>query len=150
MGAHATHVLALKKRLGEHLAGRVSAGSAQVNVIGRFHELLMAEFPVHETQFQERTVRETNLREQVGVTIVGVWERGELHPPTPDYRLLPSSVPVVIGTEEQIQELDEILVIYDANPSPVIVIGGGKVGRSAAHALKPATCACTLWSGTRP
>ena len=132
----ATHVLALKKRLGEHLAGRVSAGSARVNVIGRFHELLMAEFPVHETPFQGRTVRETNLREQVGVTIVGVWERGELHPPTPDYRLLPSSVPVVIGTEEQIQELDEILVIYDANPSPVIVIGGGKVGRSAARALK--------------
>ena len=81
-------------------------------------------------------MREANLREEIGVTIVGVWERGVLHPPTPEYRLLPSSVPVVIGTAEQIQELDEVLVIYDANPSPVIVIGAGKVGRSAAHALK--------------
>jgi Trk K+ transport system NAD-binding subunit len=132
----ATHVLPLKRRLGEHLAGRVSAGSARANVIGKFHDLLLAEFPVHETPFQGRTVRETNLREEIGITIVGVWERGVLHHATPDYRLQPSCVPVVIGTAEQIQELDEVLVIYDANPSPVLVIGGGKVGRSAADALK--------------
>ena len=132
----ATHVLPLKQRLGEHLAGRVSAGSARANVIGKFHDLLLAEFPVHETPFQGRTIRETNLRAEIGVTIVGVWERGVLHPAHPDYRLLPSCMPVVIATAQQIQELDEVLVIYDANPNPVIVIGGGKVGRSAARALK--------------
>jgi Trk K+ transport system NAD-binding subunit len=46
------------------------------------------------------------------------------------------SVPVAIGTPAQIQELNETLVIYDANPNPVLIIGGGKVGRSAARALK--------------
>ena len=132
----ATHVLPLKQRLGEHLAGRVSAGSARATVIGKFHNFLLAEFPVHQTPFQGRTVRETNLREAIGVTIVGVWERGVLHHATPEYRLQPTCVPVVIGTAEQIQELDEVLVIYDANPSAVLVIGGGKVGRSAAGALK--------------
>ena len=132
----ATQVLPLKQRLGEHLAGRVSAGSARANVIGKFHDLLLAEFPVHNTPFQGRTIRETNLREAIGVTIVGVWESGTLRPTHPDYRLLPSCMALVIGTAQQIQELDEVVVIYDANPNPVIVIGGGKVGRSAARALK--------------
>lgn len=130
------HVLPLKRRLGEHLAGRVSAGSARANVIGKFEDLILAEFPAHGTPFQGRRIRETNLREAIGVTIVGAWERGVLRPVGPDYVLDSTCVAVVIGTPEQIQELDEVLVIYDANPNPVIVIGGGKVGRSAARALK--------------
>ncbi|HUF74900.1 MAG TPA: NAD-binding protein [Longimicrobiales bacterium] len=132
----ATHVLPLKRRLGEHLANRASALSAHANVIGRFHDLLLAEFPVHNTPLQGKTIRDTRLREFTGVTIVGVWDHARLKPARPDLELTPQCVPVVIGTAAQIEELNEILVIYDANPSPVLVIGGGKVGRAAASALK--------------
>ena len=132
----ATHVLPLKQRLGEQLANRVSAGTAHANLIGRFHDLVLAEFPVHYTPLQGRSIRETRLREFTGVSIVGVWERGRLHPARPDLELSPLSVPVVIGTPQQIEELNEVLVIYDANPNPVLVIGGGKVGRAAAWALR--------------
>ena len=48
----------------------------------------------------------------------------------------PLTVPVAIGTSEQIAALDEVLAIYDANPNPVLILGGGKVGRAAAAALK--------------
>lgn len=132
----ATHVLPLKQRLGEHLANRVSAVSARANVIGRFHDLLLAEFPVHNTPLEGKTIRDTRLREFTGLTIVGVWDQARLHPADPELELGPLSVPVVIGTPAQVQELDEVLVIYDANPSPVLIIGGGKVGRSAARALE--------------
>jgi len=132
----ATHVLPLKQRLGEHLANRASAMSAHANVIGRFHDLLLAEFPVHNTPLQGKTVRDTRLREFTGVTIVGVWDHARLAPARPDLTLTPHCVPVVIGTSEQIEELNEVLVIYDANPHPVLVIGGEKVGRAAALALK--------------
>ena len=132
----ATHVLPLIHQLGEHLANRVSAGTSRANVIGKFHHLLLAEFPVHDTPFQGRTIRDTRLREFIGATIVGVWERGRFHPARPDLELSPLSVPVVIGTSEEISELDEVLVIYDANPNPVLIVGGGKVGRAAAAALK--------------
>jgi Trk K+ transport system NAD-binding subunit len=132
----ATHVLPLIHQLGEHLANRVSAGTSRANVIGKFHHLLLAEFPVHNTPFQGRTIRDTRLREFTGVTIVGVWERGRFLTPRPDLELSPLSVPVVIGTPEQISELDEVLVIYDANPNPVLILGGGKVGQAAAVALK--------------
>jgi len=132
----ATHVLPLIHKLGEHLANRVSTGTSRANVIGKFHHLQLAEFPVHNTPFQGRTIRETRLREFTGTTIVGVWEHGRFLPSSPDLELSPLSVPVVIGTPEQIAELDEVLVIYDANPNPVLVLGGGKVGRAAAAALK--------------
>lgn len=132
----ASHVLPLTHQLGEHLANRVSAGSAHANVIGKFHDLVIVEFPVHDTPFQGKTIRETRLREFTGVTIVGVWDRGHLHPARPDLQLSPLSVPVAIGTREQIEELNTVLVIYDANPNPVLVIGGGKVGRAASRALK--------------
>ncbi len=132
----ATHVLPLKQRLGEHLANRVSAGSCHANVIGEFHDLQLVEFPVHNTPLQNRTVRDIGLREYTGVTMVGVWDHGRFHPASPDRELSPMSVPVAIGTPAQIEDLNEILVIYDANPNPVLIIGGGKVGRSAARALK--------------
>ena len=132
----ATHVLPLIHQLGEHLANRVSAGTSHANVIGKFHHLLLAEFPVHNTPFQGRTIRDTRLREFTGATIVGVWERGRFLPSRPDLELSPLSVPVVIGTPEQISELDEVLLIYDPNPNPVLIVGGGKVGRAAAVALK--------------
>ena len=132
----ATHVLPLKRLLGEHLANRVSAGTAHANVIGRFNNLLLAEFPVHNTPFQGRTIEETRLREYTEVTIAGVWDKGRFHPARPDLELSSLCVPVGIGKPRSIEELNEMLVIYDANPNPVLVIGGGKVGRSAARALK--------------
>jgi Trk K+ transport system NAD-binding subunit len=132
----ATHVLPLTHQLGEHLANRVTSGTTHANVIGKFHDLLLAEFPVHNTPFQGRTIRDTRLREFTGATIVGVWERARFLPSRPDLELSPLSVPVAIGTPEQIAQLDEVLVIYDANPNPVLIVGGGKVGRAAAAALK--------------
>ncbi|MDH3206031.1 MAG: NAD-binding protein [Gemmatimonadota bacterium] len=132
----ANHVLQLPVQLGEHLANRASAGTAHVNRIGACHGLLLGEFPVHNTPLQNRSIRETALADFTGVHIVAVWEHGRLLPPDPDVVLTPLAVPVVVGTIDQMRELDEILVIYDANPSPVLVIGGGKVGRAAAQSLK--------------
>jgi Trk K+ transport system NAD-binding subunit len=134
--AGATQVIPLKKRLGAQLANRVNAGHAEAHVIGEFEELLIAEFPVHRTPLANKTVRETKLREVLGISIVGVWERGAFSTARGDRKLTESSVPVVIGTPEQIQSLNELLVIYDANPNPTLVLGGGAVGCAAASALK--------------
>lgn len=132
----ATHVVPLKRRLGEHLANRVTAGNSQAMVIGSYHDLLLAEFPVHNTPMAGRTIRETRLREATGVSIVGVWEHGRLQPARPDRVLTSMCVPVVVGTADQVAALDELLIIYDVNENPVLVIGGGKVGRAVTRALK--------------
>ncbi|MDA8019176.1 MAG: NAD-binding protein [Thermoanaerobaculia bacterium] len=134
--AGADHVIPLKRRLGEQLANRVGAGHAQSQLVGRFENLLIAEFPVHKTPLAGRTIRETKLRQVLGINVVAVWERGRLLPAHADLELTDSSVPVVVGTQEQMLELDTLLVIYDVNLNPVLVLGGGKVGTAAARALR--------------
>lgn len=130
------HVLPLRRQLGEQLANRVNAGHARTHIIGNFHDLQIGEFPVHNTPLTGRTIRETRLREAVGVSIVGVWEGGRFHPPHSDLRLTDASVPVVVGGREKIQALDELLVIYATNYNPVLIVGGGKVGRAAGRTLR--------------
>ena len=132
----ATHVLPIKQKLGEQLANRVNAGHAEVHTLGRYRELVIGEFPVHRTPLVGRTLRDLELRRRIGVSVVGVWERGRFEPARPDQVLTENSVPVVVGTAAQIAELDALLVIYDTNYEATLVIGGGKVGRAAAQALK--------------
>lgn len=132
----ATHVLPLKQKLGELLASRVNVGGASSHVVGRFKDLLIAEFVVHGTSFVGQTLKETRLRETTGANVVAVWDHGHLQPVTADTRLTEFSVPVVIGTEEQVRILEGLNGVADRRMRPVLVIGGGKVGRAAARALK--------------
>jgi len=134
--AGADFVIPLRRRLGEQLANRVNAGHAQTHPIGSFRNLIIAEFPVLNTPLAGKTIRETRLRDLMGVTIVAVWEHAALKPASPDLTLSDQALPVVIGTRRQLQELDELLYIYDTNWNPVIVIGGGTVGKSATEALR--------------
>ncbi len=122
------HVLPLKLRLGEHLANRVNAGHLHCHVVGQMGDLLIAEFPVHNTPLVGRSLRDAQLRDSFGLNVVAVWERGCMVPVTPDIILADGSFPVVMGSREQINNLDTYLVIYNNNFNPVLVIGGGQVG----------------------
>jgi Trk K+ transport system NAD-binding subunit len=132
----ATHALHLKRKLGEYLATRVALGRRRAHLIGSFRDVLIAEFTVQNTPLPGLTLRETKLRETTGVSVVGVWERARLSPATPGLRLNEHSVPVVIGDREQMAALERLLAEGKANYHPVVIIGGGKVGRAAARALR--------------
>ena len=129
-------VLPLKRMLGEQLANRVNGGHAQAHVIGRYRELVFAEFSTHGTPLVGRTIADSRLREIAGVSVLGVWDRSRILPARPDLVFKDMSMPVVAGSREAIERLNEYLYIYDTNPNPVIVLGGGKVGRAAARSLK--------------
>ena len=132
------YVLALHQKLGARLAGRVNAGHAQCHVIGNIRDLLVADFTVHNTPFVGRTIADSGLEKAAGIKIIAVWEHGRLTAAHPETRLTKESVAVVVGTAEQLLELDTLLVIYNTNYSPALVIGGGKVGCATARALKGA------------
>ena len=140
----ASQVLPLKQQLGEQLASRVAVGTPQAHRIGRFEDLVFAEFPIHATTLPGRTIRDTRLRALTGLNIVAVWERGRLLPAGPDTVLSDHSVPVIVGTEEQLTELDALFVIYRHNENPVLIIGGGKVGCATARALRERDTAVTI------
>lgn len=133
--AGANHVLLIKRKLGEHLAGRAAAGRAHAQVVGRFGELLLAELPVHGTALSGQMVRDTDIRERTGLNIVGCWKRGHLGPAQAHTVLEEHMVVVVAGSADQVAALDALLEGAQQYGNRVLVIGGGRVGRSAARAL---------------
>ena len=131
----ADHVLPVKRWLGEQLANRVNAQHAKSHPIGQYEDLLIAELPVHNTPLVSKTIRETDLRRELGISIVAIWKKGRLKPARSHERLTDDSVLVIIGREDQLQQIDDQFHDYDVNPNPVLVIGGGRVGAAAAQAL---------------
>jgi voltage-gated potassium channel len=71
----ATTVLALKHQLGAYLANRVDAGRREAHAVGEFRTLQTAELPARDTPFAGRSVRETKLRQQTGVSVAW-WDSG--------------------------------------------------------------------------
>ena len=133
----ANYVLPLKNLLGQKLANRINVGKNRANIIGKFNKWQVAELSVQDTQFEGLRLFETNIRENSGVNIVGVWQNGKLQPPTSDMILSESCVAVGVGTRRQIEKLNNLIKTkYEPNDDAVLIIGGGKVGRAAGRALK--------------
>jgi voltage-gated potassium channel len=132
----ATSVLPLKHQLGAYLANRIDVGQPEAHVVGEFGRLQIAELPAHDTPFVGVRVRDTRLRQQTGVSVVGFWERGKLRPAYPQTEIQSGSVLVIAGTAPQIAALNALLPKGEARVPPVLVIGAGKVGQAAAQALK--------------
>lgn len=132
----ATNVLPLKHRLGEHLANRISVGEKRAHEIGKFGNWRVVEFTVHRTKLSGKKIRDTRIREKTGANIIGVWERGHLLPANPEAVLSDFSVPLGVGTPAQIEKLEQMLKTDKPEPKSVLILGGGKVGRAAAEALR--------------
>jgi Trk K+ transport system NAD-binding subunit len=133
--AGSSHVLQLREMLGASLARRVIGGDAMTHVIGQFDELLIAEANALRTPLVGRTLRENRLS-ALGVSVVGVWERGRFEPAQPDTLISNNTVLVLAGSAEQLQNYDEHFAIYNVSGAPTVIIGGGRVGRSTARALQ--------------
>jgi Trk K+ transport system NAD-binding subunit len=82
-----------------------------------------------------KTLRESNLREKVGVTVIGIWDRGNFEPARADTQIRDDSVLVLAGTRESLFRYDELFCIYNVANAPVVILGGGRVGRATARAL---------------
>jgi voltage-gated potassium channel len=134
--AGSSHVLQLTEMLGRSLARRTVAGDIRTNVIGQFGELLISEAPVSGTPIVGRTLGDGWLRTATGLTVVGIWQRGTFHPPDPHEVLDPTDVLVLAGSAEQLFRFTELTAIYNLPDAPVLILGGGRVGRAAARALR--------------
>ncbi|HKU40689.1 MAG TPA: NAD-binding protein, partial [Polyangiales bacterium] len=132
--AGANRAIALRRHLGEHLASRVSVGNIRSHAVGRYRDLVIAEFPIRHTLVAGKTLAESQIRSRTGVTVPAIAKRGTLLPGLPDTVLREDCIGVAVGREEQVAALDALL--GEGASGPVLVIGGGKVGRNAARALK--------------
>lgn len=134
--AGADHVIQLGKMLGSSLSRRISGQDSRVHVVGRFDKLVVAEATAYKTPLVGKTIRESKLRDEFGINVVGIWERGELIRPNPDTPIHEESVLLMAGSLEQLRTYDEYMAIYHASDKPVIIIGAGRVGRGTAEAFE--------------
>jgi len=136
--AGSTHVFPFTRMLGRALARRVLGVSMKANVVGRFDDLLIAEAPAMRTWLQGKTLAQSRVRQTTGVNVVGVWEHGQFITPTADTLIGESTVLVLAGTESQLEGFDRSIGLKTGqtpHKGPVVVLGGGRVGRSVADAL---------------
>lgn len=134
--AGSNNVLHMGNLLGRSLSRRTLGQDARVHTIGRLGDVVIAEATAHDTPFVGQTLRETQLREKLGINIVGIWERGNFLGAHPDTLISDHSVLMMAGSVKQLRKYDELVGIYGVNEEPVIIIGGGRVGRAAAYHLK--------------
>ncbi len=134
--AGSSKVYQFSRMLGRSLARRVLGVSMHANIIGRFSDMLIAEAPAMRTPLEGKSLVESRLRENIGVNVVGLWERGKFLAPLPDTRITSDTVLVLAGSEKQLAKYDEIYGIYNLSFAPVLILGGGRVGRAAAESLE--------------
>lgn len=134
--AGSSRILRLEELMGQSLGRRTIGGDATAHVIGQFDSLLIAEANVIGTPLVGKTLRESKLREIAGITVLGTWDRGEFKVAGPDTPITSHTVLVLAGSGSQLQKYDELFCIYQSKEGPVIIIGGGRVGRATGRALE--------------
>ena len=134
--AGSSYVIQLGEMMGQALARRIIGVDARAHVIGEFGDLLVAEATAAGTPLVGRTLAESNLREHTGLNVIGLWKRGQYETASAATRIDATSVLVLAGSAKQFRNYDELFCIYHVSPGSVIIIGGGRVGRAIARALK--------------
>jgi voltage-gated potassium channel len=133
--AGSTRVIQLAEIMGQALARRITGVDARAHVIGQVQEILIAEATVAGTPLVGKTLAQSKLRQNAGVTVVGLWRRGHFEMAAAETRIEADSVMVLAGSQEQLHAYDELFCIYHVSSVPVVIIGAGRVGRATAAAL---------------
>jgi Trk K+ transport system NAD-binding subunit len=132
--AGATHVIQLSRLMGEALARCMVGGDAMTHVVGDVEGLLIAEASARQTPLVGKSILENRIGD-LGVNVIGLWNRGVFQPATPGSVVDDHTIMLLAGSREQLTNYDEAFAIYNASANPVLIIGLGKVGATAARAL---------------
>jgi len=134
--AGSTYVYQFMKLLGQALARRALGISSRANIIGRFDRLLIAEAAAMRTPLVGKTLQDSGIRQATGINVVGLWEQGRFEAPRPQSLINPTTVLVLAGSEEQLAKYDLLMEGVGELSAPILILGGGRVGRAAADALE--------------
>jgi Trk K+ transport system NAD-binding subunit len=134
--AGCSRVLNLTDLMAEALARRAVGGDRLSHVIGRIDDLVITEIDAARTSLVGKTLEQA--RRATGTSIVGLWARGHFEIGRPESVIEQTSVLVMAGSPNQIREFDSRCRkdTPDMSAAHVVIIGGGRVGRATALALK--------------
>jgi Trk K+ transport system NAD-binding subunit len=134
-----THVFQFAKMLGHALGNRTLGLGRPVNIVSSFDKLHIAEISAMQTSLAGKSLMEIGMRGQTGVTVVGLWEKGRFEVPRPQTVISSKTLLLLAGTRKQLDRFET----HYATPgkahspdAPVLILGGGRVGLSAAEVLE--------------
>ncbi|WP_422116716.1 potassium channel family protein [Brachybacterium sp. UNK5269] len=133
--AGAGHVLELGAVLGREMASRVLGSTGRVHRIGSFGQTVIAEASARGTPLVGTALEEATAALPSGVRILAILRTGRLRPMTPELRITESTVLVLAGRSDALAEYDRRFQAPGTLEEPVVVLGGGRVGRAASRAL---------------
>ena len=134
--AGCNRVLDLSRLMAEALARRATRSDQFTHVVGQIDDLLIAEVVASRTTLVGKNYLQAQT--ETSVSIVGFWARGHFEIGQPESTIEANTVLVMAGSRQQLDEFDSRYQA-EAPPNlsrPVIIIGGGRLGRATAAALK--------------
>ena len=140
-------ILSLEEIMGQALARRVVDAGSCAQAIGQLDDLVIAEATGSNTALEGKSVGQCDMRARTGVTVVGIWQHGKLVPPDANSILDAHTFFILSGTEKQIETYNGIFgqTRSEIGGKPkVLIVGGGRVGRSTARALDERAIEWTL------
>ena len=136
----------LGHRLAEKAVSSVSAELTDTVDLGPGMEV--GEFSVpHGSRLVGQRIRESRVREETGVTIIGAWVDGELKlPPNPNAIIRQNTVLVVSGTHDELEAFSAFARATGpaSEHDRVVVAGYGEVGEAALSVLESAGLETTV------
>ena len=133
--AGADHVLELGQLLGREMASRVLGSTGRVHAIGTIGDTIIAEAAARGTELVGKLLGEAVEMQRSRARILAVLRKGRLRAMTPDLRITDGTVLVLAGTAEDLAQYDEQFQSREVSEEPVVILGGGRVGRAASRAL---------------
>jgi len=134
-----THIFQFMSMLGTNMAEKTMV-VRQTHIIGQFEQLLIGEFPVRDIDnLAGQTLKQSRLRNKIGLTVIGIWERGEIFPPDPEAILKQTNILIIAGTKDDLARVDHQLAMspeIEDSDIGVLILGGGRVGQASAEYLE--------------
>lgn len=139
--AGADHIVRPRQVMGTRLAQK-----AATSISAELHDSLALDNDLELTELLVQpgsdlagtTLADSGLRDETGVTIIGLWNDGQFIPsPDPQYRLEPHTILVAASDHDRLSALKLRTASPQAHPPEHVIIGGyGVVGQHAARMLE--------------
>lgn len=142
--AGADHVVQLSSTLGTELANRILGTTGRSHIIDAIGETYVAEAAVKGTKLVGHTLAQAQACIRSEAQILAVMRRGRLVRLTPDSILDEGMVVIIAGSRNDLEVYDDQFQNPQQREGPVLVLGGGRVGRAVAETFEKSRIPYTI------
>lgn len=148
-----TKVFQFARMLGRAMAERTFGLGRSVNVVSQFGSLQIAEVATVQTSLAGKMLAEMQIPKNTGVMVAGLWDKGHFEMVEPLVPIKKGSLLLLAGTSENLCHFEAQYVLAEKQygpESPVVILGGGRVGLAAAEVLAESSIRYRLVEKRKP